>query len=274
MEAHPRLAAAGALAAVLAGLCLLFCISGLSSGPFPCVTCLIGAADAGAALFIGLVLRLMTRASLTDMKTLANIEDENRDTSLIIGSFVATATLFAVFGELRGLAQQDALSAGVHACIAIATIILAWIFMNCMFTLHYAHEYYRDASPQRPRGGLIFPGRNEPDYWDFLYFSFVIGMTFQVSDIQIEDRGLRRLVLFHGLLAFLFNVLVLSLTINIVSSLISSKPWQALTTIRRHCCLGSTALYRKRLFERVRFHLLATSNSIHTAAEPWPRSLS
>jgi uncharacterized membrane protein len=224
MEAHPRLVAAGALALVLAGLCLIFCVSGLSSGPLPCMTCLIVAADAGAALFIALVLRLMARASLTDMKTLANIEDENRNTALFIGSFVATATLFAVFGELRGFAQQDARSAGVHACVATATIILAWSFMNCMFALHYAHEYYREVSPERPRAGLIFPGRNEPDYWDFFYFSFVIGMTFQVSDVQIKDRPLRRLVLFHGLLAFLFNVLVLSLTINIVSSLVSSKP--------------------------------------------------
>jgi uncharacterized membrane protein len=208
MEAHPRLVAAAALALVLAGLCLLFCLSGLSSDPIPCRTCLLLAFDGGAALFVGLVLRTMTRASLNDMKSLANIEDENRNTSLVIGSLVATATLLAVFGELRGLNQQAAAAASVHAGVAIATIVLSWSFMNCMFALHYAHEYYREVSPEKPRAGLIFPGRNEPDYWDFLYFSFVIGMTFQVSDVQIEDHGLRRIVLFHALLAFLFNVLV------------------------------------------------------------------
>jgi uncharacterized membrane protein len=224
MEAHPRLVGAATLALVLAALCLLSCLSGVSSDTIPCLTCLLLAFDGGAALFVALVLRTMTRASRSDMKTLANIEDEKRNTSLLVGSLVATATLLAVFAELRGLDRQEAVTAAVHAGVAIATIVLSWSFMNCMFALHYAHEYYRDVSPEKPRAGLVFPGRNEPDYWDFLYFSFVIGMTFQVSDVQIEDRGLRRIVLFHGLLAFLFNVLVLSLTINIVGGLVSSNP--------------------------------------------------
>jgi uncharacterized membrane protein len=213
MEAHPRLVAAAALALLLAALCLLSCLAGMSTDTIPCLTCLLVAFDGGAALFVGLVL-----------KTLANIEDENRNTALVVGSLVATATLLAVFGELRGLDHQEAVTAAVHAGVAIATIVLSWSFMNCMFALHYAHEYYRHVSPEKPRAGLVFPGRTEPDYWDFLYFSFVIGMTFQVSDVQIEDRGLRRIVLFHGLLAFLFNVLVLSLTINIVGGLVSSNP--------------------------------------------------
>jgi uncharacterized membrane protein len=100
---------------------------------------------------------------------------------------------------------------------------LSWFFMNTMFALHYAHGYYGDSDPSskyKPTGGLIFPGRAQPDYWDFLYFSFVVGMTFQVSDVQIEDHDLRRNVLAHGVLAFLFNVVILALTINIVAGLI------------------------------------------------------
>src|SRR5204862_1537795 len=117
--------------------------------------------------------------------------------------------------------------AGFQVVLAVATILLSWLFMNTIFALHYAHDYYGDADPSneyKAIGGLVFPGQRDPDYWDFMYFSFVVGMTFQVSDVQVEDRGLRRIVLFHGLLAFLFNVLVLSLTINIVGGLVSSNP--------------------------------------------------
>jgi uncharacterized membrane protein len=223
MEAHPRLVGAAAVALVIGGACLVLGMAGLSVLPIPCVTCLIVAFDAGAAVFIWRVLAMMTRASVSDMQGLANMEDERRNTWLVIGSIVATATLFAVFSELRGLAHQPTGSAAFHVAIAIATIVLSWSFMNTMFALHYAHEFYRNVSPDRPRGGLMFPGRNQPDYWDFLYFSFVIGMTFQVSDVQIEDHKMRRTVMLHGLLAFLFNVLVLSLTINIVGGLIATN---------------------------------------------------
>jgi uncharacterized membrane protein len=94
--------------------------------------------------------------------------------------------------------------------------------MNTIFALHYAHFFYGDSDD--PTGaearGLAFPGHAEPDYWDFLYFAFVIGMTFQVSDVQIEDHRLRRIALAHGVLAFFFNVVVLALTINIIASLL------------------------------------------------------
>ena len=95
--------------------------------------------------------------------------------------------------------------------------------MNTIFALHYAHGYYGDADPSKEYkaiGGLVFPGRHDPDYWDFMYFSFVVGMTFQVSDVQVEDPKLRRQVLAHGVLAFFFNVVIVALTINIVAGLI------------------------------------------------------
>ena len=94
---------------------------------------------------------------------------------------------------------------GLQVGLAAITILLSWLFMNTMFALHYAHGYYGDADPSNDYklvGGLIFPGKVIPDYWDFLYFSFVVGMTFQVSDVQIEDHELRRAVLGHSVLAF------------------------------------------------------------------------
>jgi uncharacterized membrane protein len=103
--------------------------------------------------------------------------------------------------------------------LGMGTILLSWLFMHTIFALHYAHEYYgegRDASI----GGLDFPGGQDPDHWDFLYFSFVIAMTSQVSDVQITSKVVRRLVNIHGVLSFFFNVAVLALMINMVSSLI------------------------------------------------------
>jgi uncharacterized membrane protein len=92
-----------------------------------------------------------------------------------------------------------------------------------LFALHYAHSYYGESktpSSYKHAGGLAFPGQREPDYWDFLYFSFVIGITFQVSDVQIENHRLRRVALAHGVSTFFFNVVILALTINIVAGLI------------------------------------------------------
>ncbi len=90
--------------------------------------------------------------------------------------------------------------------------------MNTIFALHYAHEFYGDWGGKG--SGLDFPGTREPDYWDFFYFAFVIGMTFQVSDVQITSRRIRRLALFHALIAFAFNTAIVALSINIISGLV------------------------------------------------------
>jgi uncharacterized membrane protein len=159
---------------------------------------------------------MMAKAELHDMQRRAAIEDEKPYMWPIVGGLFATAILIAVIFEMRGAAP-------VHVLIGIATILLSWFFLNTVFALHYAHDYYREIdSPQgrKPREGLLFPGRRRPDYWDFLYFSFVVGMTFQVSDVVIEDHVIRRVVLLHGLLAFIFNVFVLALSISLVGDLI------------------------------------------------------
>ena len=133
------------------------------------------------------------------------------------------AILLTIVFELHGIKDLPPDLAGLRVALAAGTILLSWFFMNTIFALYYAHGYYGDADPSsdyKPTGGLVFPGRPAPDYWDFLYFSFVVGMTFQVSDVQIEDHTLRRGVLAHGVLAFFFNVIIVALTINIVAGLI------------------------------------------------------
>jgi uncharacterized membrane protein len=102
----------------------------------------------------------------------------------------------------------------------VATILLSWTFIHMMFALHYAHEFYGE--DEGPAGGLAFPGGDErPDYWDFVYFAFVIGMTSQVSDVAVTSREIRRTVTAHGIVSFVFNVALLALTINIASGVLT-----------------------------------------------------
>src|SRR2546421_155190 len=103
---------------------------------------------------------------------------------------------------------------------SLATVVLSWLLMHAVFGLRYAHRFYDDSatSAQKHAGGLKFPEDELPDYRDFAYFSFVIGMTCQVSDVNVTSREMRRLVLLHGIFSFGFNTVIFALTINTVSS--------------------------------------------------------
>ena len=111
----------------------------------------------------------------------------------------------------------------IHLLMSLVAVICSWALVHTVFGLRYAHTYYGDPDgPTGPRphaGGLIFPGDREPDYMDFAYFSFVIGMCFQVSDVQVTSRDFRKLVLLHSMLSFGFNTVILALAINTVAAL-------------------------------------------------------
>jgi uncharacterized membrane protein len=185
-------------------------------------TRLLAAFDLAAVAFLGAVWIMMARATTAEMRRRSQIEDEGRYVVLALSAATAVAILLAIALELHQIRDQPPAATGLRVTLAALTILLAWLFMNTIFALHYAHFFYGDSDA--PAGaddrGLAFPGRAEPDYWDFLYFSFVIGMTFQVSDVEIENHRLRRIVLAHGVLAFFFNVVVLALTINIIAGLL------------------------------------------------------
>ena len=108
--------------------------------------------------------------------------------------------------------------------MSLVAVVSSWMLVHTVFGLRYAHTFYGDpdgaAGAQQHAGGLEFPECRSPNYMDFAYFSFVIGMTFQVSDVQITSREIRQLVLLHGMLSFGFNTVILALTINTVSSLL------------------------------------------------------
>jgi uncharacterized membrane protein len=132
----------------------------------------------------------------------------------------AVAASFAVIiEEFSAIKHVHGGPPALRVALLVVTLLLSWLMTHTAFALRYAHEYYavsgRDGEVD---GGLEFPGEKTPDYWDFLYFALVLGMTFQVSDVQITARKLRRLATVHGLLAFLFNTVILALSVNIGAS--------------------------------------------------------
>jgi len=154
------------------------------------------------------------------LRVLASREDASRP---VVFTIVIGAILGSLGGVLLLLKNQTAwlLSEGLETAIYIAGVTFSWILLHILFTSRYAHLYYGDHATKKGEmaKGLDIPGNDAPDYMDFAYFAFVIGMTFQVSDITISSRQIRRVVLMHGLLSFLFNTVIVALTINVVVNL-------------------------------------------------------
>lgn len=175
--------------------------------------------DAGVALYLWLTQRAMRRADVAHIRRRAALQDEGAFVILLLSIVATIASLVAIVFEIGGVKQAPHAQQIMPAVLAFTTILLSWTFVHTIFSLHYAHEYYGEGRDKKI-GGLNFPGDDEPDYWDFLYFSLVIGMTSQVSDVAITSKFIRRMASMHGVLSFFFNVTVLALTVNTVSNLI------------------------------------------------------
>jgi uncharacterized membrane protein len=153
----------------------------------------------------------------------AQQEDPGRFLIFLFVVVAACAALFAVgflIGAHKGQTDGHFM---VHLLLTLLTVISSWTLVHTVFSLRYAHAFYGDSDVPgvvEHAGGLIFPGNRPPDYFDFAYFSFVVGMTCQVSDVQITSRRMRRLTLAHSILSFGFNTLILALLINTVSGLL------------------------------------------------------
>jgi len=169
--------------------------------------------DIALGLYLGLAFRVMTNCDVSRIGRRAAHEDEGRITILVLVVASALASLLAILVELGGANREPA-----HLALAAVTILLSWAFTHTIFAVHYAHEYYDEKAHNG--GGLNFPGDEPPDYWDFVYFSFVVGMTSQVSDVAVTSRALRRLVAAHGVVSFIFNATLLALTVNIAAGAI------------------------------------------------------
>jgi uncharacterized membrane protein len=195
---------------ILTGIVAFF----LLPGSLRLVTRLLIAWDIFAGLYLALVFIMVLRSGLLHIKRNAVLQDDGQFLILMMAALGAFASLAAIVFEL-GASHHSV----PQLILATVTIALSWTAVHTVFSLHYAHEYYRGAKP----GGLQFPSGDQhenADYWDFVYFSFVIGMTAQVSDVGITDKIIRRTVTTHGIISFVFNTALLALMVNIAASAI------------------------------------------------------
>jgi len=183
-------------------------------GSWSWVTRMLVGWDAGMVSYLGAVAVMMLRtADHAPQQRAATQEDEGAVAILILTVLAAAVSLGAIFAELAQVQSSDP-TYGYHVAVAVGTVLLSWAFTHTIFALHYAYDFYGEG--QRAEG-LKFPDDDQPDYWDFIYFAFVIGMTFQVSDVQVTNKGIRRLVTAHGMVSFLFNTTVIALMVNLAT---------------------------------------------------------
>lgn len=183
-------------------------------GEMRLVTRLLISWDISVALYLILAFAMMYQCGVAHIRRNAILQDDGRFLILMVTAVGAFASIAAIVSEL-GAAHRGP----VELAIATLTIALSWAAVHTTFALHYAHDYYRGAEP----GGLQFPSgdqHEDVDYWDFAYFSFVIGMTAQVSDVGITDKTIRRTATAHGIISFVFNTALVALMVNIAASAI------------------------------------------------------
>ena len=219
LAAHPR-SIAGAGAAVVAWLVLLpWHLSGASH--------LVLAWDSGALVLL-VALALLFLQQNGDYAMAANALRQQDGEWVIfyvtlLGAVVSFVALTSVLADVKNAPPGQK---GAYVGLVAGTLFVSWLLTHIVFSVRYAHEYYtvspgsaqRTAGGAKVDGGLQFPGDDTPDYWDFVYFGIVLGMTFQVSDVQISARKLRRLATVHGLIGFLYNTVIVALTVNIAAS--------------------------------------------------------
>jgi uncharacterized membrane protein len=214
VDAHHRfLISCGVALLVLAGL----------HGHAAVATQLVVTWIAFAGTTIGLILGVMLARDPYEVRRNASQQDGSRTFLFIAVVTAATISVFAVFILLGSAKDLPAHRFALHVTLSVGAIVLSWVLVHLLFAIRYAHYYYFDAHTverEKIDGGLIFPDDKNPDYQDFAYFSFVVGMTCQVSDVQISAKEMRRLALVHGLISFVFNTAILATFVNIIAGLL------------------------------------------------------
>jgi uncharacterized membrane protein len=185
--------------------------------PFTAITRALIGWDVGLLIYLVAAAVMMGRCStVAAIRNNAATQDEGAFAILILTVGAAVASLGAIFAELAAI-DRGSPSYPLYIALAIGTVVLSWTFTHTIFALHYAHDFYGDRAQ---KNGLKFPDDHQPDYWDFVYFSFVIGMTFQVSDVAVTHRSIRRMVVAHGALSFFFSTAIVAMTVNIAANII------------------------------------------------------
>ena len=211
VHARPRLFIATG-AAILVGLFLPMTVASHA------VTRWLIAWNTGTGLYVLLAALMMIRSSTHRMRHRAQLQDDGQRVILVLVVISAVASLVAIAGELVVVKDMHGFFKGAHIALAGVTVLSSWAFIQVMFALHYAHDYYAAACHGRAPG-LQFPDDDEPDYGDFFYFSAVIGTSGQTADVSFVSKPMRRIGSLHCILAYLFNTTVLALLINIGASM-------------------------------------------------------
>jgi uncharacterized membrane protein len=215
----PRDARRRLVLGVVAGVVVFF----VARGSLRLWSAAIAGWNAFAAMILALDWLIIWTTPQRKIRERAQQEDLSRLLIFIFVVVAACAALFAVGFLIRAHKDQIGGHLVIHLLLTLSTVISSWALLHTVYSLRYAHAYYGDSDEPgvHPHaGGLLFPGDRPPNYFDFAYFSFVVGMTCQVSDVQITSRRMRRITLIHSILSFGFNTLILALLINTVSGLL------------------------------------------------------
>ena len=185
----------------------------------------ITAWDVGVSFALVALLLGLRKSPPEEMKSNALRQDTGKWVVLVLALVAAIASLVVIAAEMPLVKNASGLEQAARVAFMLYTIALSWAFIHTVFALHYAHDFYMDAdlvstAPTAASQRLIFPGEQSPTYGDFLYFSFTVGMTFQVSDVQVADAKLRRVVIGHGVTAFFYSTAILALVVNLVAGVI------------------------------------------------------
>lgn len=173
--------------------------------------------DVTAAAWLVLALPLVLRCDAAAVRRRAGRDDNGAWVALVVAVAVTAASIVAVVLEAGSVEGGHR---GAHVWMAVGTLLLSWLFFHSLFAFHYAHEYY-DADEPDAQPMLGFPGSAAPNYWDFQYFSFNLGTASQTADVTVNSPRLRRFVLFHQVMSYIFNATVIALGVNVAAALMS-----------------------------------------------------
>jgi uncharacterized membrane protein len=187
----------------------------------PAQTRLLISWNLGAITYLGLAWVTVARADSTMTRIRAEIQDQSGYVIFLLVVTAASASFVAIgflVGDIKGMPFWQRTE---HLTLSVAALLLSWLLIQTLFGFHYARLYYsHHPGTTEHRGGLKFPGDKEPDYLDFAYYSFVVGMTSQVSDVAVLTRRMRRITLVHGVLSFVYNIAILAMSINIIGGVL------------------------------------------------------
>lgn len=203
---------------ILIGVAIIFLAS--SFGIDSKITQAIIGYDAGVFVYIAWAISLMYRSSLKQMQTRALTQNDGNFAILFLVGVALVFSTCAIFIDLTSVKYLNGAAKYEKLYFSVFTIVLSWIFTHVAFALHYAHDYYFEIQQGRPGGLNFLPATEDPSYFDFLYFSFILGATAQTADVTLSSKKMRLTCLLHSILAFFFNTTLLALTVNMASGVL------------------------------------------------------